>query len=129
MSLRSLTHMWNLTFALLSSITKDLGEFNFRESWSHIVHPQGLRAMGLGLGFADSITALVWEKAVFEMQIQKQRGFSRVDEINVSVFRFSQGATEARAFCQLICGFSKVQTSGTSLLFDGVPLNIKFLGP
>lgn len=83
----------------------------------------------LGKGFADGITERL-EKAVFDvsktiLDWQSQR---RVDEINVAVFGFSRGATEARAFLHWLAAHSKVKVDGKSLNFDGVPLNVKFLG-
>ena len=136
-------HVEDLDLAAFKFYYEGLGrEFNFKDRYEEVMVPSRGGAhksqrygydesdgRKMGLGFADGITARL-EKAVFEVtdQIQKQRGFSRVDEINVSVFGFSRGATEARAFVNWLAKHSKVQTSGTSLLFDGVPLNIKFLG-
>lgn len=83
----------------------------------------------LGKGFADGITERL-EKAVFEVSktIQDWRSQRRVDEINLAVFGFSRGATEARAFLHWLAAHSKVKAQGKSLSFDGVPLNVKFLG-
>jgi len=83
----------------------------------------------MGLAFADGISARL-EKAIFDVtdQIQRVRGMQRVDEINIAVFGFSRGATEARAFVHWLAAHSKVKVQGSTLSFDGIPLNIKFLG-
>ncbi len=83
----------------------------------------------LGLGFADGITERL-EKAVFEFadRVDLMRSLRRVDEINLAAFGFSRGATEARAFMHWLAVHSKVTRSGNQLRYDGVPLNIKFLG-
>lgn len=136
-------HVEDLDLASYKLYYEGLGrEFNFKDRYEEVMVPsrggprKSTRAgyeesdgRMLGLGFADGITERL-EKAVFEVtdQIQRQRGLSRVDEINISVFGFSRGATEARAFVNWLAKHSKVQASGASLRFDGVPLNIKFLG-
>lgn len=83
----------------------------------------------MGLAFADGISARL-EKAIFDVidAIQTQRSQSRVDEINIAVFGFSRGATEARAFVHWLVAHSKVKVQGPTLSFDEIPLNIKFLG-
>lgn len=83
----------------------------------------------LGKAFADGITERL-EKALFEVvnRIQRVRVQQRVDEINIAVFGFSRGATEARAFLHWLASHSKVKPAGNNLSFDGVPMNIKFLG-
>lgn len=83
----------------------------------------------LGKGFADGITERL-EKALFELidQIERLRGKLNVDEINLAVFGFSRGATEARAFLHWLATYSKVKKAGNKLIYDGVPLNVKFLG-
>ena len=83
----------------------------------------------MGLAFADGISARL-EKAIFDVvdAIQTQRSLSRVDEINLAVFGFSRGATEARAFVHWLAAHSKVKVQGSTLSFDDIPLNIKFLG-
>lgn len=116
--------------------------FSFNERYEEVtVHTRGgplvSRRQGyeesdhrwLGKGFADGITERL-EKAVFDVTdiIQRQRGQRRVDEINLAVFGFSRGATEARAFLHWLAAHSKVKVQGKSLSFDGVPLNVKFLG-
>lgn len=83
----------------------------------------------LGKGFADGITERL-EKALFELtdQIERLKGKLNVDEINLAVFGFSRGATEARAFLHWLAAHSKVKKAGNKLTYDGVPLNVKFLG-
>jgi len=70
------------------------------------------------------------EKALFEFQaaIDHQQSLTRVDEINLAAFGFSRGATEARAFVNWLASHSKVKRNGSDLTYNGVPLNIKFLG-
>ncbi|SFZ79563.1 T6SS phospholipase effector Tle1-like catalytic domain-containing protein [Chitinimonas taiwanensis] len=84
---------------------------------------------GLGLAFADGITERL-EKATFEFMrdIDDWKEQRRVDEINLAAFGFSRGATEARAFIHWIAGCSKVTRDGARLRYNGIPLNIKFLG-
>ena len=83
----------------------------------------------LGLGFADGITERL-EKALFDFckTVDDWRGQRRVDEINIAAFGFSRGATEARAFIHWLAAHSKVKIQGASLSYEGIPLNIKFLG-
>jgi len=83
----------------------------------------------LGLGFADGITERL-EKATFDLffQIDRFQAARRLDEINLAAFGFSRGATEARAFMHWIAGHSKVTRSGSKLKYNGIPLNVKFLG-
>ncbi len=83
----------------------------------------------LGKGFADGITERL-EKAMFEFidAVEYQRSQKKVDEINLAVFGFSRGATEARAFLHWLAAHSKVKKAGTKLTYDGLPLNVKFLG-
>lgn len=83
----------------------------------------------MGKAFADGITERL-EKALFEVvnRIQRVRVQQRVDEINIAVFGFSRGAAEARAFLHWLAAHSKVKPAGKNLSFDGVPMNIKFLG-
>ncbi|MBM3117879.1 T6SS phospholipase effector Tle1-like catalytic domain-containing protein [Jeongeupia naejangsanensis] len=83
----------------------------------------------LGLGFANGITERL-EKALFDFDvaIQNWQLKRRVDEINLTAFGFSRGATEARAFMHWVAAHSKVQNRGGKLSYDGIPLNVKFLG-
>lgn len=83
----------------------------------------------LGKGFADGITERL-EKALFDLtdQIDEWRNAKKVDEINLAVFGFSRGATEARAFLHWMAAHSKIKKMGSKLSYDGVPLNVKFLG-
>lgn len=116
--------------------------FSFNERYEEVtVHTRGVSHVSrregyeesdhrwLGKGFADGITERL-EKAVFDVTdiIQRQRGQRRVDEINLAVFGFSRGATEARAFLHWLAAHSKVKVQGKSLSFDGVPMNVRFLG-
>ena len=70
------------------------------------------------------------EKAIFDFQarLEEFRERSRVDEINIAVFGFSRGATQARAFVNWLAEHSKVSRQGSGLAYDGIPLNVKFLG-
>lgn len=83
----------------------------------------------MGKGFADGITERL-EKAVFDVSktIQDWQRQRRVDEINLAVFGFSRGATEARAFLHWLAAHSKVTVKGKALSFAGAPMNVKFLG-
>lgn len=83
----------------------------------------------LGKGFADGITERL-EKALFELtdQVDRLRGKLNVNEINLAIFGFSRGSTEARAFLHWLAAHSKVKKAGTKLTYDDVPLNVKFLG-
>lgn len=82
-----------------------------------------------GLAFGQGIDIRL-EKAIFDFEdkIEDARGRARVDEINIAAFGFSRGATEARAFMHWIAAHSKVTRSGSRLRYDGIPLNVKFLG-
>lgn len=120
--------------------------FSFRERYETVHLPGGGRGglggrtvekqgyeeadnRDLGKGFADGITERL-EKALFELTdaIDFQRSAKKVDEINLAVFGFSRGATEARAFLHWLAAHSKVKKAGNKLTYDGVPLNVKFLG-
>lgn len=70
------------------------------------------------------------EKALFDFQntIEVQQSLTRIDEINIAAFGFSRGATEARAFLNWVVQHSKVKQQGSRLAYDGMPLNVKFLG-
>ena len=70
------------------------------------------------------------EKAMFDFQIavDEWRRRRRVDEINIAVFGFSRGSATARSFVHWLASHSKMARSGTKLSFDGVPVNVKFLG-
>lgn len=70
------------------------------------------------------------EKALFDfhMGVEDSRSATRVDEINIAVFGFSRGATQARAFANWLAEHSKVSRQGSRLAYDGIPLNVKFLG-
>ena len=70
------------------------------------------------------------EKAIYELQetVEEQQARTRVDEINVAAFGFSRGATQARAFLNWLAEHSKISRRGDSLTYDGIPLNVKFLG-
>ncbi|BBP00035.1 T6SS phospholipase effector Tle1-like catalytic domain-containing protein [Sulfuriferula nivalis] len=82
-----------------------------------------------GKGFALGIQQRL-EKALYEFayQVEDWRKSRRVDEINLAVFGFSRGATEARAFLHWLKSYSKVKNEGSRLSYDGIPLNVKFLG-
>ena len=84
-----------------------------------------INGLAYGLGIRQRL-----EKAVFDLfrTIDDWRLARRVDEINVAAFGFSRGATEARAFMHWLAAHSKVTQSGTRLSYNGVPLNVKFLG-
>lgn len=83
----------------------------------------------LGLGFADGITERLEKAAVdFFAEIDRFQATRRLDEINLAAFGFSRGATEARAFVNWVAGHSKVSTTNGKLRYDGIPLNVKFLG-
>lgn len=116
--------------------------FSFRERYEETqVHTRGgvrrIKTEGydetddrdLGKGFADGITERL-EKATFDLvkTIEDWLVVRKVDEINLAVFGFSRGATEARAFLHWLAAHSKVKKSGVKLTYDGVPLNVKFLG-
>ncbi|TWI04767.1 putative alpha/beta hydrolase family protein DUF2235 [Luteimonas cucumeris] len=83
----------------------------------------------MGLAVGDGVDIRL-EKAMFDFEdsIERTRARMRVDEINVAAFGFSRGATEARAFMHWLAAHSKVTRSGSRLKFDGIPLNVKFLG-
>src|SRR5690606_29237599 len=83
----------------------------------------------LNKGFGGGLEARL-EKAMFDFQsaIENQRSLTRVDQINLAAFGFSRGATEARAFMNWLGSHSQVKRQGSRLTYDGVPLNIKFLG-
>ena len=70
------------------------------------------------------------EKAMFDFQmaIDEWRRKRRVDEINIAVFGFSRGSATARAFVHWFASHSRVARAGSKLIFDGVPVNVKFLG-
>lgn len=117
-------------------------EFEFRERYEeykvysragvHTVKKEGYEESdnrALGKGFADGITERL-EKALFEFtdQVDDQRRAKKVDEINLAVFGFSRGATEARAFLNWLAAHSKIKKTGNKLSYDGTPLNVKFLG-
>ncbi len=129
--------------AIVSLYYEGLGrQFSFRERYEEVKVPsrggtyvsklEGYEESDdrlLGKGFADGITERL-EKAIFDLtdQIQRVRGLRRVDEINLAVFGFSRGATEARAFLHWLAAHSKVKAQGKNLSFDGIPLNVRFLG-
>ncbi|MBP6710989.1 MAG: DUF2235 domain-containing protein [Propionivibrio sp.] len=83
----------------------------------------------LGKGFADGITERL-EKAIFDFTrtVEDWKALRKVDAINVSVFGFSRGATEARAFLHWLAALSKIKIAGNKLTYDGIPLRVKFLG-
>lgn len=83
----------------------------------------------MGKGFAAGIQERL-EKALYDFAIAVEDWKSklRVDEINLAVFGFSRGATEARAFLHWLKSHSKVKDLGSSLSYDGIPLKVKFLG-
>jgi uncharacterized protein (DUF2235 family) len=70
------------------------------------------------------------ERAMFDFEyfVEEWRRKRRVDEINVSAFGFSRGAATARAFMHWLRAHSKVTASGAKLFYDGIPVNVKFLG-
>jgi len=70
------------------------------------------------------------EKAMLDFQIyvDQWRRQRRVDEINIAAFGFSRGATTARAFMHWLRAHSKMSFKGGKLAYDGIPVNIKFLG-
>lgn len=83
----------------------------------------------LNMGFGGGLEIRL-EKAIFEFQsaVERQRSLTRVDEVNIAAFGFSRGATEARAFVNWLVNHSKVKAQGSKLTYDGIPLNVKFLG-
>ena len=136
-------HQENSREGILRLYYEGLGRaFSFRERYEETkVHTRGgvrtVKTEGydeaddrkLGKGFADGITERL-EKALFELtdQIDEQRSAKNIDEINLAVFGFSRGATEARAFLHWLAAHSKIKKAGAKLTYDGVPLNVKFLG-
>jgi Uncharacterized alpha/beta hydrolase domain (DUF2235) len=70
------------------------------------------------------------EKAMFDFQVfvEDWRRRRRVDEINVAAFGFSRGSATARAFMHWMRAHSKISQSGSKLSYDGIPVNVKFLG-
>ncbi|AVY67225.1 T6SS phospholipase effector Tle1-like catalytic domain-containing protein [Xanthomonas translucens] len=70
------------------------------------------------------------EKALFDFQttVEVQQSKTRVDEINIAIFGFSRGSTEARAFANWLSNHSKIKISGNTLTYAGIPLNFRFLG-
>ena len=50
----------------------------------------------------------------------------KVEQINVSVFGFSRGAAESRAFCNWL--FEVCEQEGGGWTFAGIPLRVSFLG-
>lgn len=83
----------------------------------------------LGKGFAAGIQERI-EKALYDFSyaVEGWKRSRRVDEINLAVFGFSRGATEARAFLHWLKNHSKINDEGSRLSYDGIPLNVKFLG-
>lgn len=80
-------------------------------------------------GFGGGIDIRL-EKAIFDFEntVEDFRATSRVDEINIGVFGFSRGAAQARAFVNWLAEHSKISRQGESLAYDGIPLNVKFVG-
>lgn len=128
----------------MSFITVGLGRaFEFKDRYEEIPVYQpggGLKTTpkigyeepddrALGKGFADGITERL-EKAVFDFTktVEDWRAPRKVDEINLAVFGFSRGATEARAFLHWLAAHSQVKRTGKKLTYDGIPLKVKFLG-
>jgi uncharacterized protein (DUF2235 family) len=70
------------------------------------------------------------EKALFQLEeyIAEMRRQRKVEEINLAAFGFSRGATTARAFMHWLKAHSKVRDAGSSLLWDGITLKVRFLG-
>lgn len=70
------------------------------------------------------------EKAMFDFQtfVEDWRRKRRVDEINVAAFGFSRGSATARAFMHWMRAHSRVRASGSNLAYDGIPVNVRFLG-
>jgi len=104
------------------SVKSDRLEYRDRNGYSE---GETLAGMGFGKGIDVRL-----EKAVFEFQeyVELWRSSRRVDEINIAAFGFSRGAATARAFVHWLAAHSKVTRSGNRLKYDGIPLNIKFLG-
>lgn len=98
---------------------------------AHKVETRGHRegASGWNMAFGTEIDKRL-EKAIFDFQVfvDDWRRRRRVDEINLAAFGFSRGAATARAFMHWLANHSKVSASGASLKYDGIPLNVKFLG-
>lgn len=82
-----------------------------------------------GLAVGEGIDMRL-EKAMFDFEsnIEQVRARTRIDEINLAAFGFSRGSTEARAFMHWLAAHSKVARQGKNLTYDGIPLNVKFLG-
>ncbi|MGQ5524128.1 T6SS phospholipase effector Tle1-like catalytic domain-containing protein [Chitinimonas sp. PSY-7] len=97
----------------------EVEEFGYKE--------EGESAVGLGV--AAGITQRL-EKATFDLflQIETWKKKRRLDAINLAAFGFSRGATEARAFMHWLAGSEKITKEGNKLRYEGIPLNIKFLG-
>ncbi|PHV10195.1 T6SS phospholipase effector Tle1-like catalytic domain-containing protein [Chitinimonas sp. BJB300] len=83
----------------------------------------------LGSAVAAGITERL-EKATFDLlrAIELFRTRNKLHEINLAAFGFSRGATEARVFMHWLAGSEKITKEGNKLRYEGIPLNIKFLG-
>lgn len=86
-----------------------------------------------GRGFAYGIQERL-QKATFDLVAQLDRLYKNrgITEINISIFGFSRGATEARIFCNWLEYAPNVTFSGSGsskkFFYRGKPLYIKFLG-
>lgn len=82
----------------------------------------------LQLGFVDWARRMIlrtWEQRLADLVRSHQR---EVLDINISVFGFSRGAAQARAFVNRLFEIAKYNNEGCAHVLAGIPLNFTFLG-
>lgn len=82
----------------------------------------------LQLGFEDAMRRTIlrsWEDRLAAVVKGHQR---KLLEVNVSVFGFSRGAAQARAFVHWLYEIAKTNNDGCAHVLAGVRLNFKFMG-
>lgn len=80
------------------------------------------------LGFVDFARRTIlrtWEEKLADVVRNHQR---KLREVTVSVFGFSRGAAEARAFVHWLYEIAKANNDGCDHVLAGVPLKFNFLG-
>ncbi|WP_170300112.1 T6SS phospholipase effector Tle1-like catalytic domain-containing protein [Pseudoduganella buxea] len=67
-----------------------------------------------------------WVEEVKKLVANQRKNRPRLDQINLSVFGFSRGAAEARAFVNWLYAICEKADGGYS--FAGIPIRVEFLG-
>ena len=124
---------WNGEPRVIWGLTRVFNAVSDYVSGSELISDSVANNMVFGLGGVGSLGAQrryalgkTWMNRLDQVVKAKSRSRPSVEQINVSVFGFSRGAAEARAFVNWLYQICAENAGGYT--FAGIPIRVQFLG-